>query len=123
MVQSFTEGNHAGDFIISEANDYISRTKVMIAEGQNLAAGTVVGLVTADTAYAMYDNGAGDGTNQARGILYAAVDASDGEVEGVLIARTAEVNGHCLVWESGISDNDKAAAEADLLALGISVRY
>lgn len=38
-----TEGQHAGEFIVSEANGWRSRDRVTVAEGENLKAGAVVG--------------------------------------------------------------------------------
>ncbi len=111
-----TEGKHPGEFIVSEGNGWISREAVTIVSGQNLAAGTVLGKITASGKYAAYNDGAADGTETAAGILFDNVDASGGDVAGaVMIARLAEVNG------DELTGND-ANGTADLLALDIVVR-
>lgn len=40
-----TEGQHAGEFIVSEANGWRSRDRVTVLSGQNLKAGAVIGVV------------------------------------------------------------------------------
>lgn len=42
-MTTFTEGTHAGEFIVSEANGNRSREKITVLSGQNLKAGAVVG--------------------------------------------------------------------------------
>lgn len=110
-----TEAARAGDFIIAEANGTLSRDDVTIVSGQNLAAGTVLGKITASGKMTAYSNVATDGSQAAVGILYDAVDASAADAPGVMIARHAEVVG------AELTGND-APGTADLLALDIIVR-
>lgn len=117
-----TENPHAGAFILSLANGNRSFENVVIASGENLQAGTVLGKVTASGKYEQLNTAAEDGTEDAAAILFAATDATDGDAEAAAIARDAEVNGHELVWPSGISGGAKTAAIAQLVALGIIVR-
>lgn len=42
----FTETNHAGGFLVSEADGTLSRSKITVLSGQNLLAGDVLGKVT-----------------------------------------------------------------------------
>lgn len=114
-MTTLTEGRHAGEFIISEGNGWISREGVTIVTGQNLVAGTVLGKITASGKYAAYSNAAADGTEVAAGILFEAVDATAADKSGVMIARHAEVNG------DELTGND-ANGTADLKALAIIVR-
>ncbi len=72
--------------------------------------------------YTQYDPAVFGGVHQAEAILYAAVDASAADVDGVVTARLAEVNGDLLTWKTGISVADKAAGIADLAAREIHVR-
>jgi len=116
-----TETTHAGDFIISEANGNRSRESGTLISGQNLAAGTVVGKITASGKYTQYNNDASDGSNVAGGILYAAIDASGGDALCAVIARDAEVNSDQLTWPND-SPLDLNAGIADLLAVGIIIR-
>lgn len=116
-----TEKVHNGEFLISEANGELSREEVTVVSGQNLVGGSVVGKITATSKYAIYDNGASDGTQAAAGVLYGAVNASGGDKIGAIIERDAEVDGDLLNWGA----NDGAgitAGIADLLAKNIKVR-
>ncbi|MBL4781790.1 MAG: head decoration protein [Porticoccaceae bacterium] len=120
-MTELTEGRHAGEFIVSEANGSRSREAITVVSGQDLGAGDVVGKVTASSKYAIYNNAASDGTEVAAGILYAAVDASAADAGGVVVIRDAEVNAAEIGWNSqaqGAID----AGTTDLLALGIISR-
>jgi len=120
---ALTETNRAGEFIISEGNGTYSREAITVVSGQNLAAGTVVGKITASGKYTAYDDDLSAGTGDAAaGILYAAVDASGGDAPGVIICRQAEVADSLLVWASTNDSGDKTAGKADLAALGIIIR-
>lgn len=121
-MTTFTEDLHAGAFIVSEGNGCVSRDRITVVSGQNLKAGAVLGKITASGKYAEYDNGASDGTQAAAGVLFDAVDASDGDVEGVAIVRLAEVAKSGLVWEATQDAAAKTAAYADLAALNIIAR-
>lgn len=114
-----TEPNHAGEFLLSEASGNRSREVVTVVAGQVLAAGTVVGKITANDKYAVYDNGASDGTEVAAGVIYNAVDTSatglNADSEQLVIVRDAEVDANLL------TSND-ANGTTDLLSLGIIVR-
>lgn len=118
-MTALTEGRHSGEFILSESNGNRSREEVTIVSGEDLAAGTVLGKITASGKYAAYDNGASDGTQTAVGVLLDACDASGGDTQATMIARDAEVNGEMLGYLTGA---DEAAGITDLLAVGIIVR-
>lgn len=117
-----TEGKHAGEFIVSEANGTRSRGVVTVVSGQNLVAGAVVGKITASGKYKEYDNGASDGSEVAAAILFDNVDATSGDKSGVVLVRDCEVNAAELTWKSGQSGADITAGKADLAALGIIAR-
>lgn len=119
---ALTETLRAGEFILAEANGTISREEVTILSGQVLAAGTVVGKVTASGKYIAYDDDNVDGSEVAAGILYAAVDAAGADKKGVIIARHAEVVDALLTWASTNDAGDKTAGKVDLRALGIILR-
>lgn len=114
----FTEGRHTAEFLVSEGNGTISRETVTIASGQNLAAGAVLGRVTATGNYVAYDDGAADGSETAVAVLYSAVDATTAASEGVAVVRMAEVDGGALDWGGA----DAEAGTADLAAANIIVR-
>ena len=119
---ALTETLRPGEFILAEANGTISREQVTILSGQNLAAGTVVGKVSASGKYIAYDDDNADGSQTAAGILYAAVDASAADAPGVIISRDAEVADGQLVWAGTNDAGDKTAGKADLAALDIILR-
>jgi hypothetical protein len=139
MSTSITETLHRGGFIISELEGYGSRTLETVISGQNLTPGTVLGRITASGKMTILAPGASDGSQHAAGILFDFVDATAGDVTGqVVIERSAEVRDTALssaapalnqgflgvlVWPGGISGPQMATAVAELLALGISVRY
>lgn len=110
------EKNRTGEFILSEASGTRSRTEGVMAQSTGaVEPGTLVGIRTADGRYAPYSNTASDGSESAKGILYAGVDATAGAVPCVVLDCDAEV------IESLLFGLD-AAARADLAALGIKLR-
>lgn len=122
-MATLTEGMHEGEFIgeLAMGIGYHIDEKTLIS-GQNLAAGVVVGKITASGKYTTYANGASDGSEVAAGIMYAAVNASGGDVTNarILVRGPAVVNANDLGW--GANDaTGIAAGKVDLLALGIRV--
>ncbi len=213
-MTELTEEQHAGEFIVTEANGSLSRESATILSGQNLKAGHVLGKVAVGTAtgaavsgntgngaisavsagatakagvytanliepaanggtfsvedpdgvnvgtavvgtpfagpvnftiadgatdfvagdrfaitvaagsgkYKEYNPANTDGSQTAVAILYASVDATGGDTEGVVIARHAEVNAEELIWFSGADANQKSAGLAQLKTHDILAR-
>lgn len=122
-----TEGQHTGEFLVSEAQGTRSRDKVTVTVAANATweAGLVLGKITATGKYVEYDNGNGDGTEVAAAVLYDTLvnDTGSGvDVEATIINKDAEVREDDLQWEAGQSAGDITAGLADLLALGIKAR-
>ena len=117
-----TESNYLGDWLKFEEDNLYSRDVVTVASGQNLAAGTVVGIITASGKVTQLAPAASDGSQTAAGVLLNAVDASAGDKPGVIIARHAICSAKGLVWPASITDPQKATAISQLKALGILVR-
>jgi hypothetical protein len=122
-MTTLTETKHTGEFIgqLAMGPGY-HIDEVTLISGQNLAAGTVLGKITASGKYTTYANGASTGEEVAAGILYAATNASGGDVATARVVRRgpAIVNGNDLGW--GANDSTGiTAGKADLLALGIKV--
>lgn len=118
-----TETRREGEFIVSECDEgTLSREIVTIISDQKLGAGTVLGKISASGKYTLHDAAATDGSQNAIAVLFAAVDASDGDKSGVIIARLAEVNGNEITWKSGISAPNKTAGIASLATQNIIVR-
>lgn len=127
-MSTLTEGQHTGEFILSEANGTRSRDSatVTVAAATKLEAGHVLAKLSADGSYVEYDNVGTDGSEEAAGILYGELDNSDGEAEAdftaTVIARDAEVSKSDLQWNSGVDAAGKTAAYADLAGVGIIAR-
>ena len=117
-----TESNYLGDWLKFEEDNLYSRDEATVASGQNLATGTVIGVITASGKVTQLAPGASDGSQNAAGVLLNAVDASTGDKPGVIIARHAICSDKGLVWPGSITGPQKAAAISQLKALGILVR-
>ena len=72
--------------------------------------------------YKEYNPANTDGSQTAVAVLYASVDATGGDTEGVIIARHAEVNAEELIWFSGADANQKSAGLAQLKTHDIIAR-
>lgn len=117
-----TEPSSLGDWLKFEEDNLYSRDEVIVASGQNLATGTVVGFVTASGKVTQIAPAASDGSENAAGVLLHPVDASAADQPGVVIARHAICSDKGLVWPASITAPQKAAAISQLEALGILVR-
>lgn len=113
-----TEGRHAGEFLLSEANGTRSREEITVAATATaLPSGQLLGKLTATGEYAPYDPAVdpADGSETVAAVLWAPVAASDAAQRTVGIVRDAEI------IERLITGLDPAG-EASLLAMGIVVR-
>ena len=95
-VQS--EQNYLGDWLKYEDESLYSRDEVVVVSGQNLATGTVVGIITASGKVTQLAPAASDGSQNAAGVLLLPVDASSADKGGVIIARHAICSDKKLVW-------------------------
>lgn len=125
-MTTLTESRHAGEFLVSEANGDRSRATGTLLSGQNLSAGTVLGVTAAGKLKALPGDLDSNGGLEAaaKGILWDNVDASGGDVAGVAyIARDAEVNGAELTYPPETTNGgEEALTNASLALLGIIVR-
>ena len=112
-----------GDLLKYEAPNLYSRETDTVSAGQKLALGTVVGRDTTSTKLKAFDPDATDGSEIAIGVLAGDVDATliDRD-DALVIARHAIVARGALVWPTGITAAQKAAAIAQLTFLGVLVR-
>jgi hypothetical protein len=103
--------------------DY-TRDTVTIASGAGkLAPGTVLGKITTGGKYTVLTPGASNGSQNAAGILWAGVDATDSDAPGVVILRgPAIVNRHEIIWPEGATEAQITTATTALAALGIILR-
>jgi hypothetical protein len=118
------ETRHPAEFILSEANGQRSREAITIASGAGIiAAGTVLGKVTASGKYLSSAVGATDGSQMPAAIAIHGADASSSDAAISAIVRDAEVNGNCLTYHADRDQPaEKAATKEALKGLGIIVR-
>lgn len=122
-MTTYTEPYRAFEALLSEGDGSISREEITIASGAGaLAAGTVLGTITASGKYTGFDDGNSDGSETATAVLMQAVDASDADVTATAIVRLAEVKKDGLQWISGVDATAKAAAYVDLAAAYVIAR-
>ena len=116
-----TEGVHSAEFLLSSEESQ-SLDKVTLISGQNLIAGTVLGKITASGKYTLHNNAASDGSEVASVILFDSTDATSADMPCVVISRLAEVADVKLIFKSGISAPNRAAAIVALATNHITVR-
>lgn len=126
-MATLTEGARNAQFIVSEANGYRSRGVGMVTVPANteLAAGTVLGRITASGKFVRHDSDLTNGAETAAAILYANLRNDGGapvDFDTTLFLRDAEVTGAHLTYEDGAEPADIAVANAALAALGLIVR-
>lgn len=123
-MTTLIEGKHAGGFLIWEVLRDYTRETVTIASGAGkLAPGTVLGKITTGGKYTGLAPAATNGSQNAAGILWGAVDAIDADALGVVILRGPTiVNRHELVWPEGATEAQITTATTALAALGIILR-
>lgn len=104
------------EFLLSEANGERSRAEGILQAGENLAAGAVLGQLTANSKYVQYDETAADGSENVAAILCVATDATAADVSVALIVRDAEVITADLAWGAGTDPGEQATAIAAMAA-------
>ena len=122
-MTAIAQPKNLGDVLKYEAPNLYSRETDTVAAAQNLTLGTVMGRDTSTAKLKAFDPDATDGSEIAIGVLACDVDATliDRD-DAILIARHAIVARGALVWPSGITPAQRAAAEAHLTFLGVLVR-
>lgn len=110
-METKTEKARPLAFVLHEANGTMSRDVGTIASGEGrLEAGTVLGQVTANAKFVASPNAAvvgKEGAETARAILAYPVDATDADVEAVLVTNDAEVKSPMLIFEASVDDATK----------------
>lgn len=123
-MAALTEGRYAAEFVLSEASGSRSRDNITIVSGAGVvAAGTVLGKITASGKYKPSTDTGSDGGQTAIAISLYKVDATSADVAVAAITRDAEVNRNILTYDSTVSDDTKKSAKhTQLAAVGIIVR-
>jgi hypothetical protein len=124
MPNLFNEGRHPGEFLLSEAEGTRSREVVTIPAGSGIiAAGTVLGRITANGNHVPSPATGADGSQTAVAIALYGVDATTVPQKVTVITRDAEVKADALVYAPSVNDGPTRAAKAtQLAAVGIIVR-
>ena len=130
-------GSNVGEFIVEDPDGITVGVAVVAAEfvgggltftiadgSTDFASGDAFTITVAAGSgkYVAYDQDGTNGSQIAAGIAYDNYDATSADVEGVIIARDAEVNSAELSWPSDIEAGEQIIAETQLLTLGIIVR-
>jgi len=123
-MTTLTEGKHVGGFLIWEVLRDYTRETVTIASGAGkLAPGTVLGKITTGGKYTALAPGATNGSQNAAGILWGPVDATDADAPGVVLVRgPAIANRHEITWPEAATEAQITTATTALAALGIILR-
>ncbi len=123
-MTTLIEGKHAGGFLIWEVlRDYTRETVTLASGAGKLAPGTVLGKITTGGKYTGLAPAATNGSQNAAGILWGAVDATDADALGVVILRgPAIVNRHEIIWPEAATEAQITTATTALAALGIILR-
>jgi len=123
-MTTLTEGPHPGDFLVWEVlRDYTRETITVASGAGKLAPGTVLGKITTGGKYTGLVPAATNGSQNAAGILWAAIDATDADAASVVILRgPAIVNRHEIILPEGATEAQITAAITALAALGIILR-
>jgi len=123
-MTTLTEGKHTGGFLIWEVlRDYTRETITLASGAGKLAPGTVLGRITTGGKYTLLTPGATNGSQNAAGILWADVDATEVDAPGVVILRgPAIANLHEIVWPEAATEAQITTATTALAALGIILR-
>lgn len=130
-MATFTEPKHPAEFLLSEANGFLSREVVTLASNGSTTisypAGAVLAQLTSGGKFVWYDNAGSDGSEVARAILLeACVVPATGDLKAVVIMRHAEVQQSELSWDPSLSGGTLTtaigAAVTDLVAHQIILR-
>jgi len=123
-MPKLTEGPHRGGFLVWEVlRDYTRETVTLASGAGKLAPGTMLGKITTGGKYTGLAPGATNGSQNAAGILWGAVDATDADAPGVALIRgPAIVNRHELIWPQGTTEAQITTATTALASLGIILR-
>lgn len=122
-----TEGKRTAEFLISEANSYRSRDEVTVTvpASTTIAAGTIMGVITASGKYVAHDESASDGSENPAAILFDNLTNDTGgavDVSATVVIRDCEVRAASLTHDPAANPAAIADDLEDLAALGIIAR-
>ncbi len=120
-MATLKEGNYTSDVLAWEEDNFYSREQVVVASGNSLKVGAVLGMVTASSEVVLHDPAAGDSSEVVHGVLIADdVDATNAAAPGIAVVRQAQVKRAGLNFHSSIdTEGEPDTVCAALKALGI----
>ncbi len=113
-----------GDVLKYEVNPNYTRETVTLLAGAAYPVGAVLGQITASAKYTLSPETGADGSEVAVAVLLYAIDATDADTIGIVIARgPAIVSKAALTFDPTVDDLTKIATKhGQLTALGIIPR-
>lgn len=117
-----TEKKRAGAHVLEEVSVDLSRENYTVASGADLAAGTVMGKVTATGKLVPLAPAAVDGSEAAHSVLYREAKAATADVEGLVNEKLTVFQDAGLTWPAGITAGQKTTAIGQLEAKFNKVR-
>lgn len=114
----------ASDVVVMEGESQYSRKQITIASGAGkLAAGAVLGQITASGKYILSAPGAADGSQTPVAVLIVPVDATSADQPAVALVRFAIVNHYRLSYDASVTTAAQRQTISDQLeAVGILER-
>lgn len=109
MSKVFYEGPRDSAYL-GRYNPDMSNEEVIFAKGSEVAAGTVMGLVTSTGKYVPFNPNAEDGSQIPAGISYANVDASQSDQRATITVRLCTLKASELIWPEKIDEEKKEVA-------------
>jgi hypothetical protein len=113
-----------GDVLKYELNPNYTRETITLLAGTSYPVGAVLGKITASGKYKLATSGGTDGAQTAAGVLLYATDATDGDINAIVVLRgPAIVSKSALVFDTTVDDDAKITTKlGQLSALGIIPR-
>jgi len=126
-MTKFTEGRHAGEGLLSEANFHRSRGKATIKSGSGLIEpGAILGKITTGGKFApspAAETVGIEGAQTAVAIAIYGCDATAADQEIAIVERDAEWRIGAVVYEASVdTDAEKLAKRTQLATVGIILR-
>lgn len=126
-MTKFTEGRHAGEGLLSEANFHRSRGKATIKSGSGvIEPGLILGKITTGGKFApspAAETVGIEGAETAVAIAIYGCDATAADQEIAIVERDAEWRIGAVVYEASVdTDPEKLAKRTQLAAVGIILR-
>lgn len=98
---------------------YYDHDLTVLGSQGTLAAGSVLGIVTASGKLALCDSGSSDGSEVAKYVLTKETDTSGGDVTGQDVLKSGYVNGELLVFggTDDLQDHDTELRDVSIIAI------